>query len=97
MQENGDNAKNTFYCKAFCVLIFPEQNVYNYYIHSIPDKQLMLTVQDFIIPALNANALQLSFLLQRFYLQPEILRRCQQEIDTVIGDSRLATLDDRVK
>lgn len=66
-------------------------------VHYIPDKQLMLTAQDFIAPALNANSMQLAFLLQRFHLQPEILRRCQQEIDTVIGDGRLPTLDDRIK
>lgn len=61
------------------------------------EKQLLMTVEDLILPALNANALQLAFLLQRFHLQPEILRRCQQEIDTVVGGSRLPTLDDRVK
>lgn len=64
---------------------------------SFTDKQLIMTIEDLMLPALNASALQLAFLLQRFYLQPEILRRCQQEIDTVIGGSRLPTLDDRVE
>ena len=61
------------------------------------DKQMMLTVEDLLVPGLIAGPLQLAFLLQRLHLQPEILRRCQQEIDTVVGDSRLPTLDDRVK
>lgn len=47
------------------------------------------------MPALIANALQLQFLLQRFHLQPEILKKCQQEIQTVVGHSRLPTLNDR--
>lgn len=58
---------------------------------------MMLTVEDLLVPALIAGPLQIGFLLQRLHLQPEILRRCQQEIDSVVGDSRLPTLDDRVK
>lgn len=61
------------------------------------DKQMVLLIGDLILPTLTANSLQLQFLLQRLYLQPEILKRCQEEIDRVVGDSRLPTLNDRVK
>lgn len=54
-------------------------------------------MSDFFIPALIANTLQLQFLLQRFHLQPEILRRCQEEIKNIVGSSRLPTLNDRQK
>lgn len=49
------------------------------------------------MPGLTSNAIQLQFLLQRLYLQPEIMKKCQDEIDTVVGQSRLPTLDDRQK
>lgn len=63
----------------------------------IIDKQMVLLIGDLILPTLTANSLQLQFLLQRLYLQPEILKRCQEEIDRVVGGSRLPTLNDRVK
>ncbi|XP_031625482.1 probable cytochrome P450 304a1 [Contarinia nasturtii] len=58
-------------------------------------QQLILLTADLFLPALLANAIQTQFLLQRFYLQPEILKKCQNEIDTVVGNSRLPTLNDR--
>lgn len=58
---------------------------------------MVLITADFFLPTFIANSATLQFLLQRLYLQPEILRRCQDEIDEVVGQSRLPNLDDRVK
>lgn len=58
---------------------------------------MVLITADFFLPTFIANSVTLQFLLQRLYLQPEILRRCQDEIDEVVGQSRLPNLDDRVK
>lgn len=54
-----------------------------------------MLMTDFFLPALIANAVQTQFLFQRFYLQPEILQKCQNEIDNVVGRGRLPTLNDR--
>lgn len=61
------------------------------------DQQLIVAMSDIFMPALVANSIQLQFILQRFYFQPEILQKCQNEIDRVVGQSRLPTLDDRQK
>lgn len=52
---------------------------------------------DFFMPAIMANALQMHLLLQRLHVQPEILKKCQDQIQNVVGQSRLPTLDDRQK
>lgn len=62
-----------------------------------PDAQAVLLVADFFLPALIGVPVTIQSLLQRFYIQPEVLIRCQREIDNVVGQSRLPTLDDRVK
>lgn len=64
---------------------------------SLIDKQLVMVVADFFMPAFIANALQFQYLLQRLYLQPEIMKKCQDEIEMVVGHGRLPTLDDRQK
>lgn len=58
---------------------------------------MVLTIADLFLPSFVANAITLQFLLQRFHMQPEILRRCQNEIDEVVGQNRLPNLDDRIK
>lgn len=57
----------------------------------------MLLCADFFVPPLAAIAIQLQFLIQRFYIQPEVLWKCQAEIDKVVGQGRLPSLGDRVK
>lgn len=52
---------------------------------------------DFFMPGLTSNAIQLQFLLQRLYLQPELWKKCQDQIENVVGQSRLPTIDDRQK
>lgn len=49
------------------------------------------------MPGLTSNAIQLQFLLQRMYFLPEIWKKCQNEIENVVGQSRLPNLDDRQK
>lgn len=61
------------------------------------DQQLIVLVSDLFLPAFIANAVQLQFILQRFYLQPNILKKCQDQISKVVGNSRLPSLNDRVK
>lgn len=61
------------------------------------DQQLVGAMSDLFMPSFIANAVQLQFLLQRFHLQPEILKKCQNEIEKVVGHSRLPTLNDRSK
>lgn len=72
---------------------FPNFNPFSF----STDKQLVLTAVDLFFPSFVAITTQLQFLLQRFCLQPEILKKCQSEIDEVVGNSRLPTLDDRIK
>lgn len=38
-----------------------------------------------------------AMLMQRIFVQPDIQMKMQQEIDRVVGQGRLPTLDDRVK
>lgn len=57
----------------------------------------MLTCTDFFFPALASVPVTISFLIQRFLLQPELTERMQKEIDDVVGSGRLPELDDRVK
>lgn len=52
---------------------------------------------DLFLPTLGSNATQIQFLLQHLYLQPEILKKCQDEMDMVVGHGRLPTLNDRQK
>lgn len=62
-----------------------------------PDSQMMLSVADFYFPTFISNSHTFQTLLHRFYLQPEVYRRCQREVDEVVGQSRLPRLDDRIK
>lgn len=61
------------------------------------DNQLVSICVDLFIPSLNATSVTIQFLLQRFHFQPEILHKCQSEIDRVVGQGRLPTLNDRIK
>ncbi|XP_050072237.1 probable cytochrome P450 304a1 [Anopheles maculipalpis] len=57
--------------------------------------QLVLGLADFILPATSGVAVQLSMILERLLLNPEVAKRMQQEIDDVVDSDRLPTLDDR--
>ncbi|XP_058118056.1 probable cytochrome P450 304a1 [Anopheles ziemanni] len=58
--------------------------------------QLVAGMADFYLPAVSGAAVQLSMLMERLLLQPNVARRIQQEIDDCVGTGRLPTLDDRI-
>lgn len=65
---------------------------------------ILLTVEqithafvDFLFPALSAVASTITFLLQRLILNTDYMEKCQRQIDEVVGNGRLASLDDRIK
>lgn len=57
--------------------------------------QFILSLLDFSFPALTAVGMQLAFLAQYMLLYPEIQKKIQREIDSVVGSGRLPTLNDR--
>ncbi|ETN61335.1 cytochrome P450 4c21 [Anopheles darlingi] len=57
--------------------------------------QLILGLVDFFFPAISGATTQLALLLERLLLNPHVITRMQQEIDQVVGQGRLPTLDDR--
>uniref|UniRef100_A0A182PZA9 Uncharacterized protein n=1 Tax=Anopheles epiroticus TaxID=199890 RepID=A0A182PZA9_9DIPT len=58
--------------------------------------QLVLALADCFIPATVGIAIQLSMLLERLLLNPNVLSRMHQEVDDAVDSERLPTLDDRV-
>lgn len=59
--------------------------------------QLVMMCTDFLFPSLSAIEAQVAFLL-RFILHNEnVMRKIQDEIESVVGSGRLPELDDRVK
>lgn len=66
-------------------------------LHLFIDKQLVLSCADFFLPSLSATAITMQFLIQRLYIQPNVLKRIQRDIDTVVGHGRLPELNDRAK
>lgn len=50
-----------------------------------------------MLPPLAGMAYTLTFAVQRLIANPEIMLRCQKEIDEHVGRGRLPTLDDRIK
>lgn len=52
---------------------------------------------DVSLPALSSLPTTMTFLIQQICLEPDIQTRIQVEIDGVVGEGRLPTLDDRVK
>lgn len=61
------------------------------------DEQLILTCIDFAFPPFSALSATVTFLFQMICHKPEIQRKIQDEIDTVVGAGRPPTLDDRIK
>jgi len=58
-------------------------------------EQFIMAIVDFTFPAFTAVGVQMSFLLQYFLLYPDVQKKIQTEIDDVVGNGRLPTLDDR--
>ncbi|XP_058056096.1 uncharacterized protein LOC131207498 [Anopheles bellator] len=59
-----------------------------------PD-QMVLGLVDFFFPAISGATTQVAMLLERLLHNPHVVERMQQEIDQVVGQGRLPTLDDR--
>ncbi|CAD6992780.1 unnamed protein product [Ceratitis capitata] len=58
-------------------------------------EQFIMSLADFSFPSFTATGAQMGFLIQYFLHYPEVLKRVQAEIDTVVGRGRLPTLEDR--
>ncbi|KXJ77750.1 hypothetical protein RP20_CCG006637 [Aedes albopictus] len=58
--------------------------------------QLVMILWDMLLPTLSGSAIQLSMLLERMLMNPHVARKVQQELDEVVGQGRLPTLDDRI-
>lgn len=57
----------------------------------------MMTCVDFAFPPFSALSTTMTFLVQLICHKPEIQNKIQEEVDRVIGEGRLPTLDDRIK
>ncbi|XP_073815610.1 probable cytochrome P450 304a1 isoform X5 [Musca autumnalis] len=62
---------------------------------SFKHNQFVMGLLDFTFPAFTAVGMQLSFLVQYFLLYPEVQKKIQKEIDSVVGGGRLPNLNDR--
>lgn len=61
------------------------------------DDQLVMTCVDFFMPVSVSTPIVVAFYLRQMILYPHMKERVQDEIDKVVGRSRLPTLDDRNK
>lgn len=60
------------------------------------DDQLVQNVADFIAPPVTANSTAAMQILQILIERPVIMKKVQNEIDNIVGQGRLPTLDDRI-
>jgi hypothetical protein len=60
-------------------------------------EQLVMICTDFLFPSLSAVETQISFLIRELLHREDVLLKIQAEIDQVVGEGRLPSLDDRVK
>lgn len=59
--------------------------------------QMLMICTDFLFPSLSAMQIQISFLLRILVNHQEIMRKIQDEIESVVGSGRMVVLCDRVK
>lgn len=59
-------------------------------------EQLHMICTDFLFPSLSAIESQVAFFLRHTMHRPDVLKRIQAEIDDVVGQGRLPSLDDRI-
>ena len=62
-----------------------------------PEDQLMQICMDFFIAGAIPIGATLDFLVLMMLLHPEVQKKVQQELDSVVGRSRLPQLSDRNK
>lgn len=53
------------------------------------------TCVDFMVPGIVGIPILMGFAIEKLLLNPAVERKCQAEIDEIIGRTRLPTLDDR--
>ncbi|KXJ73478.1 hypothetical protein RP20_CCG015763 [Aedes albopictus] len=58
--------------------------------------QMVLGIVDFFFPAISGATTQMALLLERLLWHPEVVQKMQAEIDDVVGNGRLPSLDDRI-
>jgi hypothetical protein len=59
--------------------------------------QMLMVCTDFLFPSLSAMQVEVSFLLRILAHNPSVLKKIQDEIESVVGSGRMVGLDDRVK
>lgn len=59
-------------------------------------EQFLMIVTDFLFPSLSAIESQVAFMLRHLMNRPDLMKKVQEEIDDVVGQGRLPSLDDRV-
>lgn len=57
--------------------------------------QLILSCFDFLLPTFTILSTAITFLMQRVIMEPEVLHKMQNEIDSIVGTGRRPVLDDR--
>nr|XP_033329530.1 probable cytochrome P450 304a1 [Megalopta genalis] len=62
---------------------------------SFSEKQLLMTLVDFMFPALSAMPSTITQLIKNMMHHPEAARKVQEEIDSVVGTGRIVTWEDR--
>lgn len=50
-----------------------------------------------MFPPVSAIPATMAFIMEKLVRYPDVLKKCQAEIDDVVGRGRLPTLDDRIK
>lgn len=64
---------------------------------SFTDKQLIMTLVDFMFPALSAVPSALVYAIKLVMHNPRVQKKVQEEIDRIVGTGRLVTWEDRKK
>ncbi|XP_078039429.1 putative cytochrome P450 304a1 [Augochlora pura] len=64
-------------------------------ISSFSEKQLIMVLVDFMFPALSAMPSTLTQLIKTMLHYPEVAKKVQTEIDSVVGTGRIVNWDDR--
>lgn len=62
---------------------------------SVLEKELLFTLLDFMFPSPIAAGHSLNFIFAYLIYHPEVQKKAQEEIDRVVGRSRMPTIDDR--
>lgn len=94
MKKAEETNEDTFFLCKNCQFLNVEED---FDIHFSIDDQLIMTCIDYSIPPISAVPITVAFLMQRLILQPEYQAKIHKEIDEVVGNGRLPTLDDRIK